>query len=172
LGDGTIGGEDLLDMPRGFEPLYASLPLARWELRILRAVVERSMLPVFHAWKDLALSASVALRFGGGSCTASWPACMHSTPLPHSMDTQQVDNAFSFTRLSLLSSLHSQPHRQSIALRFLLEEETGSCSHIAPGGSLEVALRRTPFDNVSADGEKYCRGTKNWRRVRRAKEER
>jgi hypothetical protein len=65
LRDGSIGGKELMGVARGFEPLPASLPVAGRLRRVLGAGVERSMLPVFHPWKNFSLSRSVAFEFVG-----------------------------------------------------------------------------------------------------------
>ena len=65
LGDGAIGREELLGVPRGFKPLHASLPLAGRLMRVLGAVIEIPMLAMFHPWQNLALSGSLALELIG-----------------------------------------------------------------------------------------------------------
>jgi hypothetical protein len=49
-------------MTGGFEPLYATLPLARRPMRVLTPVVEIAMLAMFHPWQDLTLRGLVALQ--------------------------------------------------------------------------------------------------------------
>src|SRR3989442_12616832 len=55
LGDGAIGGEEPLGVPRGLEPLQASLPLAGGLVGVFRAIVEIPMLAMFHPREDLSL---------------------------------------------------------------------------------------------------------------------
>src|SRR5262245_34548715 len=65
LGDGAIGRQKALRLPRGLEPLHTRLPLPRGPMRILTAVIEISTLPMFHPRKDLALGRAVALELIG-----------------------------------------------------------------------------------------------------------
>src|SRR5262252_82276 len=62
LGNGAVGRQKTLGMPRRLKPLHTIFPLARWSMRILTAVVEIATLPVFHAGQDLALRGAVALE--------------------------------------------------------------------------------------------------------------
>jgi hypothetical protein len=48
LGNMTIRRQKALGMPRGFEPLHALLTLASGLVRVLGAVVQISVLPMFH----------------------------------------------------------------------------------------------------------------------------
>jgi hypothetical protein len=63
LGDGAIGGEEPLGVARGFESPHTPLPLASGLVRVLSAVVEIPMLPMFHPREEFSLSSSVALEF-------------------------------------------------------------------------------------------------------------
>jgi hypothetical protein len=65
LGDGAIGREKPLGVPRGLEPLQASLPLAGGLVGVLGAVVEIPVLAMFDPRQDLALGGSVTLQFVG-----------------------------------------------------------------------------------------------------------
>lgn len=42
--DDSVHFDKLLGVPRGFEPSHAPLPLTRWLVRVLRAVVQIPML--------------------------------------------------------------------------------------------------------------------------------
>jgi hypothetical protein len=63
LGDGTIGREETLGLARGFEPLHTLLPLTGGLVRVLRAIIQRPVLAMFHPREDLSLGGSVALEF-------------------------------------------------------------------------------------------------------------
>src|SRR5258706_11750871 len=63
LGDRTMGGEESLSVPRGLEPLHTPLPLTCRLVGVLRAIIEIAVLAMFHSWKDLALSGTVAFEF-------------------------------------------------------------------------------------------------------------
>jgi hypothetical protein len=65
LRDGTIGGEEALGMPRGFDPLHAPFPLARRLVRVLGAIVQIAMLPMFDTRQYLALRGAEALELIG-----------------------------------------------------------------------------------------------------------
>ena len=65
LGDRAIGREKALRMARGFEPLHVSLALARGLVGVLSAIIQISVLPMFHPRQDLALSGTVALQLVG-----------------------------------------------------------------------------------------------------------
>jgi hypothetical protein len=62
LGDQSIRGEETLRVTRRLEPLHAPLPLACRLMRILRAMIERAMLPMFHPRENLPLRRAVALQ--------------------------------------------------------------------------------------------------------------
>ena len=55
LRSGTIGGEEALGVPRGFDLRHAAFPLARRLVGVFRAVVQVAVLPVFDARQDLPL---------------------------------------------------------------------------------------------------------------------
>ncbi len=60
LRDGTIGREEALGLAGGLEPLHAPLPLAGGLVRVLGAIIEITMLPMFHPWEELSFCRSVA----------------------------------------------------------------------------------------------------------------
>jgi hypothetical protein len=62
LGDEAKRRQETLGVPRGFEPLHALLPLARGLVRVLGAVVQISVLPMFHPRQNLSLGGPVALQ--------------------------------------------------------------------------------------------------------------
>jgi hypothetical protein len=61
LGHGTTRGEEALSMPWRLEPLHPACSLPCGLVRIFRTVVERAMLPMFHARQDLPLRCAMAL---------------------------------------------------------------------------------------------------------------
>ena len=65
LGNRPIGGEKPLRVLGGLEPLQAPLPLAGGLVRVLRAMIQVPMLPMFHTRKEFSLGGSVALEFIG-----------------------------------------------------------------------------------------------------------
>src|SRR5215510_12647824 len=65
LGNGAVGRQKTLGMPRGFKPLHAIFPLARWPMRVLTAVIEIPTLTVFHPRQDLPFGRAVALQLIG-----------------------------------------------------------------------------------------------------------
>src|SRR5713101_245649 len=62
LGNRSICRQKTLGMARRFEPLHATLPLARRPMRILTPVVEIVTLAMFHPWQYLPLRCTVALQ--------------------------------------------------------------------------------------------------------------
>ena len=48
-----------------FEPLYATLALARWPMRVLAPVIEIPTLAMLYPWEHLALGRTVALQLVG-----------------------------------------------------------------------------------------------------------
>ena len=52
LGDGTIGREKALSVPRRFKPLHASLSLTGGLVGVLRTIIEIAMLAMFHPRKQ------------------------------------------------------------------------------------------------------------------------
>ena len=50
-------------MARGLEALHPLLALPGGLVRVLGTVVKIPVLPMFHSWKDLALSGAVARQF-------------------------------------------------------------------------------------------------------------
>ena len=65
LGDGTIGGEEPLRMSWGLEALHAPLPLVGRLVRVLGAIIEVAMLPMFHAGQDLPFGSGIAFQLIG-----------------------------------------------------------------------------------------------------------
>jgi hypothetical protein len=65
LGDGTVGGEELLGVPWRFEPLHAPLALTRGLVGVLGAVIEIPMLAVFYSQEHLPLGGPIAFQFVG-----------------------------------------------------------------------------------------------------------
>jgi hypothetical protein len=63
LQDGTVGGEKPLSVARGLEPLQAPLSLAGRLVGVFRTIIKIPVLAMFHPWKDLALSRTVAFEF-------------------------------------------------------------------------------------------------------------
>jgi hypothetical protein len=63
LGDGLRGREEPLRVARGLEALHPLLALPGGLVRVLGTVVKIPVLPMFHSWKDLALSGAVARQF-------------------------------------------------------------------------------------------------------------
>jgi hypothetical protein len=55
-----VGGEEVLGLPRRFEPLHLPLSSSRWSMRVLGPIVQISALPVLGARKQLTLSDAVA----------------------------------------------------------------------------------------------------------------
>jgi hypothetical protein len=65
LGNGAIRREEALRLPGRLAPLHASLALACGLVGVLRPIVERAVLAMFHAWEALALGRAVAFAFIG-----------------------------------------------------------------------------------------------------------
>jgi hypothetical protein len=65
LGDGTRSGKESLGVSGGLEPLHVSLPLTGGLVGVHCAIVEMLMLPMCYAWKNFALSGSIAFQFIG-----------------------------------------------------------------------------------------------------------
>ena len=65
LGDRSVGGEELLSVARGLNPLHVSLALARRLVGVLGAVVQIPVLAMFHPREALALGGSIAFQFIG-----------------------------------------------------------------------------------------------------------
>src|SRR4029453_4146193 len=62
LGNGPIGRQKTLGMPRGFEPLFAILRLPGRAMRILTPVIQIAALAMFHPRQYLTLRRTVALQ--------------------------------------------------------------------------------------------------------------
>jgi hypothetical protein len=62
LRDGTIGGEGALGLPCRFEPLRPPLALAGGLVGVFRAIIEVSVLAVFHAGQHLPLRGRIAFQ--------------------------------------------------------------------------------------------------------------
>lgn len=60
--NGTRGSEEALRMTRGLKPLHASLSLAGRLMRVLRAVIQIPVQPMFHVWEELPLGGTIALQ--------------------------------------------------------------------------------------------------------------
>jgi hypothetical protein len=60
--DRAIRGKEALRIAGGFKPLHPALSLAGGLVRILDAVVEIAMLPMFHTRQHLTLGGAVALK--------------------------------------------------------------------------------------------------------------
>ena len=65
LRDRTIGCEETLSVAGGLKPLHMPLPLACGLVRVLRAIIQVAMLPMFHAREEFSLGGAVALEFVG-----------------------------------------------------------------------------------------------------------
>src|SRR5262249_38244852 len=63
LGNRTICGEKPLRMAGRFEPLHATLALARRPMGVLTPVVQMAALAMFHPRQDLPLRGTIALQF-------------------------------------------------------------------------------------------------------------
>jgi hypothetical protein len=63
LCDGAIRGQKALGMPGGFEPLHPPLALAGGVMRVLGAVVQIPVLPMFHPRQEFPLGGLIALQF-------------------------------------------------------------------------------------------------------------
>ena len=61
LGNRAISGEELLSVAWGFKSLHPPFPLAGGLMRVLRPIIQISMLPMFHTREELALGSSIAL---------------------------------------------------------------------------------------------------------------
>lgn len=64
-GNSTIRGEDALGMPGRREPLHTLLPLARRLVGIFGAVIEVTVLAVFHSRQDFLLGCAIAFQLVG-----------------------------------------------------------------------------------------------------------
>ena len=63
LGNRSIRRQKTLGMAGRFEPLHATLPLARRPMRVFTAVIQIATLSVFDARQQLALRGAIALEF-------------------------------------------------------------------------------------------------------------
>ena len=61
-GDGPIGGEKTLRVPRGLESPHAALSLAGRLVRILGTVVQRPVLPMLYMGQDLTQRRTIAFQ--------------------------------------------------------------------------------------------------------------
>lgn len=64
-GDGPVGGEEPLRVPRRLAPAHPSLALARGLVGVLRAVVEPLVSPMLHAGEDIPLGRAIARELVG-----------------------------------------------------------------------------------------------------------
>ena len=58
----TIGGNDPRGLPGRLEPLHAPLALAGGLVRLLGAMVQRAMLPMFHSRQEFPLGRPIAFE--------------------------------------------------------------------------------------------------------------
>src|SRR5215471_15633675 len=61
----TIGCEETLSVAGGLKPLHMPLPLTCGLVRVLRAIIQIPMLPVFHTREEISLGGAIALEFIG-----------------------------------------------------------------------------------------------------------
>ena len=61
--DRSVGGEELLRVPDGFEPPHVAFALSGRLVRDFAAIVEIPALPMLNAREDLALSGSIGAKF-------------------------------------------------------------------------------------------------------------
>ena len=52
-----VGGEEILGLPRRFEPVHLPFSSSRWPMPVFRPIIEMSVL---DAWKQLTLGDAVA----------------------------------------------------------------------------------------------------------------
>ena len=64
-GDDSVHLEESLGVPPGLEPPHPSLPLTRWLMGVLGAVVQVSILPMSHTGHDDALRGGVTTQLVG-----------------------------------------------------------------------------------------------------------
>ncbi len=76
LGDESIGRQKALRVAGSFEPLHPALSLPSGLVRVLGAVVEVAMLPMFYAGENLAFSRSVTLQFVGDNDAGNIPQAL------------------------------------------------------------------------------------------------
>jgi hypothetical protein len=69
-----VRGEKALSVAGGREPSHGPLPLPRRVMGVLRPVVHRAVLPVFHAEQNRPLSGLVALQLSGDDDPGDIPA--------------------------------------------------------------------------------------------------
>src|SRR5262245_27268382 len=62
LGNGSIRREKALGMTGRFEPLHATLPLARRPMGVLTPIIEVATLPVFYPGQHLTLRRAIAFE--------------------------------------------------------------------------------------------------------------
>jgi hypothetical protein len=63
--DESVGGEEVLGLPRGFEPLHLTLSSPRRSMRVLGSIVQISALSVLDTGKQLTLSDAIAQQLVG-----------------------------------------------------------------------------------------------------------
>jgi hypothetical protein len=76
LGNESIRRQNTLGMTRGFEPLHATLALARRPMRVLAPVMEITTLTMRYLWKHLALGRAVALQLVGHDAVGHIPQAL------------------------------------------------------------------------------------------------
>jgi hypothetical protein len=64
VNEGVVG-EEVLGLPRRFEPLHLPLSSSRWSMRVLGAIIQISALPVLDTGKQLTLSDAIAPKLVG-----------------------------------------------------------------------------------------------------------
>src|ERR1700710_922644 len=63
--DECVSGKEVLRLPRRFETLHLPLASSCWPMRVFRAIIQISTLPVFNFGKQLAVCHAVTLQFVG-----------------------------------------------------------------------------------------------------------
>ncbi len=63
--DEGVGREEVLGLPRRFEPLHLPLSSSRWTMRVPGPIIQISTLSMFDAGKQLTLSNAIAPQLVG-----------------------------------------------------------------------------------------------------------
>ena len=74
LGDETIDCEEALGVPWRFEPLHAPFALACRLVRVLGAIIQIAVLPVFDARQHLPFRCAIAFQLIGHEATMANPS--------------------------------------------------------------------------------------------------